>query len=69
MDQIVFIFDLESFLPPSVSPEEEVDILLERGLRDLKAAALKLLTYGRVLERPGELSSFGFRWGFDRNIL
>ena len=59
MDQIVFIFDLESFLPPSV--EDDVEFLLEKGLEDVKEAALKILTHGRVLERRADLSSFGFR--------
>ena len=61
MDQIVFIFDLESFLPPSVEVEDDVEFLLEKGLEDVKEAALKILTHGRVLERRADLSSFGFR--------
>ena len=60
MDQIVFVIDLESFL--SESADEDVESLVERGLLHLKEAALKLLTYGRVFERGGDISSFGFRF-------
>ena len=59
MDQIVLIIDLESFLPDTI--EEELEILIERGLHDVKEAALKILTHGRVFERRGDISSFGFR--------
>lgn len=60
MDQIVFVFDLESFLP--VTTDEDADeTLLERGLEDVKEAVLKVLTHGRILERRSDLSSFGFR--------
>ena len=59
MDQIVLIIDLESFLPDTI--EEELEILIERGLHDVKEVALKILTHGRVFERRGDISSFGFR--------
>ena len=59
MDQIVLIIDLESFLPDTI--EEELESLIERGLHDVKEAALKILTHGRVFERRGDISSFGFR--------
>ena len=62
MDQIVFVIDLESFLPDTI--EEDVESLVERGLHDLKEAALKVLTHGRVFERRGDISSFGFRSDF-----
>ena len=62
MDQIVFVIDLESFLPDTI--EEDVESLVERGLHDLKEAALKVLTHGRVFERRGDISSFGFRSEF-----
>ena len=62
MDQIVFVIDLESFLPEST--DEDVESLVERGLHDLKEAALKVLTHGRVFERRGDISSFGFRSDF-----
>ena len=62
MDQIVFVIDLESFLPDTI--EEDVESLVERGLHDLKEAALKVLTHGRVFERRGDISSFGFRFDF-----
>ena len=59
MDQIVFIIDVECFLP-DIS-DQDVETLVERGLHDVKQAALKILTHGRVLERRGDISSFGFR--------
>ena len=59
MDQIVLIIDLESFLPDTI--EEDLESLVERGLHDVKEAALKILTHGRVFERRGDISSFGFR--------
>ena len=59
MDQIVLIIDLESFLPDTI--EEDLESLIERGLHDVKEAALKILTHGRVFERRGDISSFGFR--------
>ena len=62
MDQIVFVIDLESFLPEST--DEDVESLVERGLHDLKEAALKVLTHGRVFERRADISSFGFRSDF-----
>ena len=62
MDQIVFVIDLESFLPEST--DEDVESLVERGLHNLKEAALKILTHGRVFERTGDISSFGFRSDF-----
>ena len=62
MDQIVFIIDVECFLP--VSLDEDVESLVERGLHDVKEAALKILTHGRVFERRDDISSFGFRSDF-----
>ena len=59
MDQIVFIFDLESFLPSVL--EEVDDSYLESTLCNVKKALLRILTHGRVLERRRDLSSFGFR--------
>ena len=59
MDQIVFIIDVECFLPDN--SDQDVETLVERGLHDVKQAALKILTHGRVLERRGDISSFGFR--------
>ena len=67
MDQIVFVIDLESFLPEST--DEDVESLVERGLHDLKEAALKIITHGRVFERRGDISSFGFRSDFDLYLL
>ena len=62
MDQIVFIIDVECFLPDSI--DQDVETLVERGLHDVKQAALKILTHGRVFERRGDISSFGFRLDF-----
>ena len=62
MDQIVFIIDVECFLPDNI--DEDVESLVERGLHDVKEAALKILTHGRVFERRGDISSFGFRSDF-----
>ena len=62
MDQIVFIVDVECFLPDSI--DQDVETLVERGLHDVKQAALKILTHGRVFERRGDISSFGFRFDF-----
>ena len=62
MDQIVFIVDVECFLPDSI--DQDVETVVERGLHDVKQAALKILTHGRVFERRGDISSFGFRVDF-----
>ena len=62
MDQIVLIVDVECFLPDSI--DQDVETLVERGLHDVKQAALKILTHGRVFERRGDVSSFGFRFDF-----
>ena len=62
MDQIVLIVDVECFLPDSI--DQDVETLVERGLHDVKQAALKILTHGRVFERRGDISSFGFRFDF-----
>ena len=65
MDQIVFIIDVECFLPDNINDDEDVESLVERGLHDVKEAALKILTHGRVFERRDDISSFGFRSDFE----
>lgn len=59
MDQIVFVIDLESFLPDVL--EDVDDSAIESTLTDVRKALLKILTHGRVIERRRDLSSFGFR--------
>ena len=59
MDQIVFIIDLESFLPRTL--EQIDDGFLEKFLNNVKKALIRILTHGRVIERRRDLSSFGFR--------
>ena len=59
MDQIVFIIDLESFLPRTL--EQIDDSFLESFLKNVKKALIRILTHGRVIERRQDLSSFGFR--------
>ena len=60
MDQIVFIIDLESFLPETLEDSFD-DGSLETFLTNVKKALLRILTHGRVVERRRDLSSFGFR--------
>ena len=60
MDQIVFIIDLESFLPETHEDSFD-DEHLETFLANVKKAFLRILTHGRVVERRRDLSSFGFR--------
>ena len=59
MDQIVFVIDLESFLPDVLDDVD--DSAIESTLTDVKKALLRILTHGRVIERRRDLSSFGFR--------
>ena len=59
MDQIVFVIDLESFLPDVL--EDVDDSAIESILTDVRKALLRILTHGRVIERRRDLSSFGFR--------
>ena len=59
MDQIVFVIDLESFLPDVL--EDVDDSAIESILNDVRKALLRILTHGRVIERRRDLSSFGFR--------
>ena len=59
MDQIVFIIDLESFLPDVLDDVD--DSTIESRLADVRKALLQILTHGRVIERRRDLSSFGFR--------
>ena len=59
MDQIVFIIDLESFLPRILDQID--DGFLESFLNNVKKALIRILTHGRVIERKEDLSSFGFR--------
>ena len=59
MDQIVFVIDLESFLPDVL--EDVDDSAIESTLTDVRKALLRILTHGRVIERRRDLSSFGFR--------
>ena len=61
MDQIVFVIDLESFLPPILEDDFD-DGCMEAFLTDVKKAVLRILTYGRIVERRRDLSSFGFRY-------
>ena len=59
MDQIVFVIDLESFLPDVLDDVD--DSAIESILTDVRKALLRILTHGRVIERRRDLSSFGFR--------
>ena len=59
MDQIVFVIDLESFLPDVL--EDVDDGAIESTLADVRKALLRILTHGRVIERRRDLSTFGFR--------
>lgn len=59
MDQIVFVIDLESFLPDVLDDVD--DSAIESILNDVRKAHLRILTHGRVIERRRDLSSFGFR--------
>ena len=62
MDQIVFVLDLESFLPDVLDDVD--DSTIETTLSDVRKALLRIITHGRVIERRRDLSSFGFRWEF-----
>ena len=57
MDQIVFVLDLESFLPDVLDDVDDI----ETTLTDVRKALLRIITHGRVFERRRDLSSFGFR--------
>ena len=59
MDQIVFVIDLESFLPDVL--EDVDDSAIESTLTDVRKALLRILTHGRVIERRRDFSSFGSR--------
>ena len=57
MDQIVFVLDLESFLPDVLDDVDDI----ETTLTDVRKALLRIITHGRVIERRRDLSSFGVR--------
>ena len=59
MDQLVFVVDLESFLPDVLDDVD--DGAIESTLTDVRKALLRIITHGRIIERRRDLSSFGFR--------
>ena len=63
MDQTVFVIDLESFMPRTFDQTQ-----VDKFLTNVKKALIRILTHGRIIERPDDLSSFGFRLDFNKNF-